>query len=503
MVRLAHRQRTTIGTLKALGYTNRELTRHALAFGVSVGVLGGLAGGVIGLLLSLGMIEMYQGFFQFPRFVHRAYPDLLLAGLIVSVLCAMLGTTRGAWQVLRLQPAEAMRERPPERGGSIFLERFPRLWRKLGFRTHMALRSLIRNRIRTATTVFTLAISTAIMLLALVMYDSFLYLVDYQFEMVARSDVDLGLRDEQSMAVVEEARRLPGVDYAEPVLSVRADLRNGRYSRRMSITGLAASHRLTTPRIADGAPVRIPRDGLVLSRKLAELLQVRVGDALIVTPVRGRPEPRRARVAATIDSFLGLDVYADMRYLSRLVGESTVVSGVQLSVNPHQQDRLVSGIKELPSAQGLSVLADVKRNIVDTLVKTSVFSIGLLILFAGMIAFGSALNNALVEMGDRQRELSTLRVLGYRPGEVTGVLLRQNMLTFAAGLLLAFPLGFAMICAIRPAYDTELYRMPFVVRPVIVLYTAGLALAFVLLAQCVVYRQVRRLDWLEGVKVRE
>jgi putative ABC transport system permease protein len=365
------------------------------------------------------------------------------------------------------------------------------------------LRGLFRNRIRTGTAIAASALAVAIIFMALVMYDSFFYLLDYHFEMVTHSDVDIGMRDDESLTALFESRDLPGVDYAEPVLGLRCDLRHGWCARRMTVTGLTGQHRLTTPLRADRQPIRIPDDGLVLSRKLAELLDARVGDSLDLTPVRGRRQTRRVRVASIVDTFLGMDCYADIRYLSRLVGESLAVNGVQLQVDPAETRELYRTIKELPNAQGLSVHADAKRNIEKTLVDTSVFSIGLMIVFAGVIAFGSTINNALIEIGDRVRELSTLRVMGYRPGELAGILFRQSLATLVVGLVLAFPIGYGMILVVATAYDSELYRMPVVVRPSVIGYTVVLAMLFVVIAQCIVLRQIRRLDWLEGVKVKE
>lgn len=503
MVRLAQRQRSIVGTLKALGYSNRAMMVHFLMFGVVIGTVGGLVGGALGILLARGMIGMYKEFFQFPSFLFRAYPDLVLTGVAMSIGFAVAGAIRGVRAVLRLQPAEAMRERPPERGGAIFLERWPWLWRQFGFRTHMALRSVFRNRTRTATAIVAAALSTAIIFMSVTMYDSFLYLVDYQFEALAHSDADIGMRDEKSLPALFEARRLPGVDYAEPVLGVRCDLRHGRSIRRMTVTGLNPRHRLTTPRYADGTPVRIPEEGLVLSHKLAELLGVDAGDRLELTPVRGRRVTVEATVAAVAETFIGLDCYADIRYLSGLVGEAFAINALQLSVNRPELPALYRRVKELPNAQGLSVRADAKANIEQTLIATSVFSIGILVLFAGVIGLGSAVSAALVEIGDRVRELSTLRVVGYHPSQVAGVLIRQGVVTSVTGLILAFPIGYVLVRIVAAAYDSELYRMPVIIRARDVILTLALALLFAIVAQGIVYRQIKRLDWLTGVKVKE
>ena len=382
MTRLAERQRTVIGTLKALGYSNRRVFVHYLSFGVVVGLVGGIAGSALGVLLAVGMVEIYKEFFRFPTFVYQVYPDLLLVGLLISVGFSVVGTAKGVWVVLKLNPAEAMRVKPPERGGAIFLERFPRLWRLFGFRTHLALRSLVRNRGRTATGVISTALATSIILMSLVMYDSMLYLIDFQFERVAHSDVDIGMRDEASRSALYEARDLPGVDYAEPLLGMVCDLRNGRWARRLGVTGLPPGHRLTTPVQPDGSPIEIPPSGLVMSEKLASILHANVGDELELTPVRGQRETVHVRLASVVDTYLGLACYANLGYLSQIVGESTAVNSLQLTVDSAARDELYRTIKEVPNAQGLSVLADNRANLEGTFVKSMLFSFTIMVLFA-------------------------------------------------------------------------------------------------------------------------
>jgi len=503
MSRLAERQRTIIGTLKALGYSDRQVLGHFLSFGLLTGLAGGLAGCVAGLLLARGMIEIYKGFFQFPRFEFRVDADLLAIAVGMGIAFGIAGTVKGVHRVLRLQPAEAMRPRPPERGGAVFLERFPRLWRALGFRTHVALRGMARNPGRTLTGMIASTLSAAIILIALGLSESVRFLLDFQFERVLHSDVDIGMQEERSIAAVFEAHDLPGVDRAEPVLGVTCDLRRGRESRRLAITGLSPDHRLTTPVAADLQPIDIPEQGLVLTRKLAEIFSVNVGDTLDLTPVRGRRRTMAVPVGAVVEGLVGLECYADIRYLSRILGETVAVNGLQMTVDPARMPELFRTIKRLPNAQGLSIRANTRDNIRDTFVRTMSFSITSIIIFAGIIAFGSVLNASLIEIGDRMRDIATFRVLGYKPGQIAAIFFRQNLVVLVVGLTLGLPLGYGLSLLIARAYNTELFRMYVAISCRSVLATALLSLLFVLVAQVVVYRQVSRLDWLEAVKVKE
>lgn len=503
MLRLADRQRTVIGTLKALGVSDGSVLAHFAATGVVVGLAGGLAGALLGDLLARGMIGMYAGFFQFPRFEHRVYPDLLAAGLLVSFAFAIAGSLHGALAVLQLRPAEAMRPKPPARGGAVILERWRWLWRRLGLRTQLALRTLLRNPVRTGTGVAAMALSSAIVLLTFILFGSLRGLIDFQFERIAHSDADVGLRDEGSRDALAEVARLPGVDHAEPVFAVACRMRFGPAERRVTITGLSSGARLTTPLDERGRPLQIPPHGLLMTAKLAELLGVRAGDSVRITPIRGGRGELAAPVAGVAQSYIGLDCYADQRYLSRLMGESFAVSAVQTALNPAERGAFYREIKALANAQSLGVRSDARAAIEETFVRTAGVVYGILILFAGVIAFGAILNNSLVEISERVRDVSTLRVLGYTHGEVAGLFLRQTATVALVGFALSVPLSYWLAELIVRYTPTEQFRLPIRMAPAAVLLAAAIVAVFVAVAQLFVRRQLLRLDWAEGIKVKE
>jgi putative ABC transport system permease protein len=113
------------------------------------------------------------------------------------------------------------------------------------------------------------------------------------------------------------------------------------------------------------------------------------------------------------------------------------------------------------------------------------------------------INASLIEIADRVRDVATFRVLGYRPGQVAGIFFRQNLVVFAAGLLLGMPIGYGLMVMAAKAYESELFRMPVVIRPISLIETAGISFVFMLIAQVIVHWQVRKLKWLEGIQFKE
>jgi len=505
MTRLARQQRVVVGTLKALGYSNWQVFAHFLKFGSSVGVAGGICGSVTGYLLATGLTNIYQYFFEFPDLRSDYYPHTYAVGLAFSVLCSVAGSLNGARTVLRLQPAEAMRPAPPRRGRKIFLERIVFVWSRLGSAWRMALRGMVRNRLRTAAGLFAAAMGTALLVSGLMMHEAGRFLIDFQFYRVVRSDIDLMLKDERGEDALWELRRLPGVDLVEPQLDVACTFVNGPYRRKGGITGLAPGAQLTVPRDVEGEALRVPAVGLLLSRRLAEILHVKPGDTITIEPVKGERRPLEVPVAGIANGYMGMAVYADIHYLSRLRNEEFAMSGAQLLTDrdPHSQVELYRELKRLPALQSIVARCDMIELVNDTLIKHQWVFIGTLVLFAGVIFFGSIVNASLVSLAERQREVATLAALGYGQWEIGAMFLRESMLTNMIGTLFGLPIGFLLTVLTAYAYNNDLVRLPIVTKPSIWITTLSLSVAFALLAHGVVQWRIRHLDVLEALKVKE
>jgi putative ABC transport system permease protein len=505
MSRLAEQQRTTVGTLKAIGYSDRRLLRHYLSYGTVVGAAGGLVGAGAGYGLAQGMTEMYRFYFELPRLENRVIAGVYLAGVALAVAFAVLGTLRGVRAIVRLAPAEAMRARPPARGGAIALERFGRLWRRLGFRWQIALRSVWRSRWRTLASVFAAAMGSMLLLTTFFFMRSIDVLLEFQFEKVLRSDVDVAFRDECDGGALLEARRLPGVDHAEPLLLVPCEFGRGHRTKRAGILGVRADARLTVPHDRSGRRVPIPEQGLLMSRTLARLLDVEAGETVTVTPIRGLRRPTPVPVRRIVDGYLGMDTYADYDWLNRLVGERDAVSSVQLETRRGVEPRLalLRELKRLPAVQGFSDIRRTKANLVETLFDWMYYSVGVLVGLAAVIFFGSILTTSLIALAEREREVATLLVLGYERRQVGGIFLRESMLTNVVGAVLGLPLGYWLCFVVVLANQREAYRLPMVATPGSAALTVAFAVLFTWTAHRLVQRAIDRLDWLEAINAKE
>jgi len=505
MTRLAEQQRTVVGTLKALGYSNHQIAWHFLKYGLVVGLGGGLLGCGFGYLMATGMTRLYNQFFEFPDLSTRVYPDIYLLGVAISLVCALAGSWRGTSNALRLQPAEAMRPKPPASGRRVLLERVGFLWRRLSFAWRMALRNVLRNRIRTGVGLIAAAVGASLLVVSFMSQEAMDFFIDFQYHQISRSDMELVFEDVRSEAALLEARRLPGVDYAEPILSIPCTFEHGPHEKKGAVTGLAPDARLTIPRDTGGRRLRVPEAGLLLTDKMADLLDVAAGETITIRPSKGLRRPVTAPVVRIANSYMGTAVYADWRYLSELVSEERSVTGAQLLIDPDPQVKreLYRRLKELPSLAGVSERSEIIDNLTKAIIESQTTSLGIIVGFAGIIFFGSVLNASLVSLAERQREIATLRVLGYGEWQIGFLLLRESLSVNLAGTLIGLPLGWLQYYAMAQVYDFDLLRLPIVATPWVWIATLLLAVLFALAAHAIVQWKIFRMRWLDALQVKE
>ncbi|QDT65084.1 ABC transporter permease [Calycomorphotria hydatis] len=505
MRRLIQQQRTVIGTLKALGYRNSELAIHFAKFGLLIGVMGGLLGCGLGYLLAEGMTIVYRQYFELPDLFNRLYPDTLAIGLLLSVVFSASGTWSGIREAMSLKPAEAMRPAAAPTMHKTWIERLLVFWKHLDFRWQMALRGMARHSLRSATVIGAASIGTAMVFVTIGSYESIGMMLEFQFEKVLRADWELSLTDERDTAALLEARRLPTVDHAEGLFFLPCTLRNGHREKTAAITGVDPGATLTVPCDLEGNAVAVPEYGLLLTRPLAERLDITPGELLSIEPSIGERRIFQMPVMAISESYLGLAAYAQRETLSQMLDEHDLINSLRISSRKDRASReeFTRAVRDLSAVETINDVTASKRRLENLVLENIYASVGVTILFAGMLFFGSVLNFSMISLSERKREVATFRVIGYRPGEVADIFLIETVLLNSVGAVLGLPVGYGLFALIIRANDTDMFRMP--VHAGILTWTMPLVAAaiFTMLAHFPVRRQVAQMRPVDELNVKE
>ncbi|HNJ43470.1 MAG TPA: ABC transporter permease, partial [Acidobacteriota bacterium] len=298
-------------------------------------------------------------------------------------------------------------------------------------------------------------------------------------------------------------KRLPGVLRSEPFRAVPVRLRFQHYSRRVAILGLQPDSELRCLVDKDLNTQPIPPEGVVLTKKLAEILHVVPGDVLRVEILEGRRAMTSIPVSGLVDELLGLSVYMDVRALMQLLGEDNTVSGAYLKVDPLLINQLYAELKRMPAVSGVG-LRDVEiESIHQTIQQNMAVSTTMLIVFAGVIAFGIVYNSARIALSERGRELASLRVLGFLQAEVSFMLLGEQAILTLTGIPLGCAIGFGVCAWIPHRLNTELYRMPLVINSETYVAAFLIVALAAFLSGLFVRWRIRGLDLIAVLKTRE
>ncbi|HEY8961870.1 MAG TPA: FtsX-like permease family protein [Luteolibacter sp.] len=502
LARIVRLQREQIAQMKALGYSSRQVGAHYLKFVVVIGFLGTVIGAIAGRYMGGGLVNLYTLFFRFPSLVFQMDYGALELALAVSAGTSMIGVLSVVWQAVKLPPAEAMRPEPPADFKPSVFERIG-LTRFFSPAFRMALRNIERKPWQAVFTAAGLTLATGLMVLPGAMADSIDYLLTFQWNRQQRQDVSVFLVEPGSGKGFHDLEHLPGVIRAEPIRSVQTRLRFAHHHRKLAITGISPGSSLNRLLDEQGKAIVLPEEGLVMSKKLAEVIGARVGDEVQVEVMEGRRPVVNVPIRGLVTDYAGVAAYMDIHALRRMMKEGDTINGAYLAIDHAKWDEFMREVKDTPRA----AVVMVKRDQLESFRKTTAQSIGLLrklyFTLAVIVAFGVVYNSARIALSERSRELATLRVVGFNMAEVRGVLLGELGLLIACALPLGLLFGRGLVLFIMSSFSTETVRLPIVVQA----STYTIAIAVVLTAAAVsfatVSRMLSKLDLVGVLKARD
>ena len=495
-------QRPQLAALKALGYSNAQLGWHYFKWALIIATLGAVAGVVVGAWLGSQMIQLYNMYFRFPSLDYRLSAQVALGAVALAFVSAGIGAVSAVRRAVRVPPAEAMRPESPARYRASIIET-PRIQRALGQGARMVLRNLERQPLRALASVVGIAFGGAILLIGFGFIDAMEVLIARQFNDGMRQDVTVTFVEPRSSAAMHGMASMPGVMSVEPMRAVPARLRVGARSRTLALTGLEPDPDLNRVIDQQGRSRRLPPEGLVLSRMLGVVLDVGPGDMVQVEVLEGRRPVRDVQVAGMIDDIMGLQAYMDIAALGRLMREGRTVSGAYLQVDPAALESLYAGLKLTPAVAGVAIREAALTNFRDVMAQNMNLTIGINVVFAAIIAMGVVYNAARISLSERERELASLRVLGFTRGEISSILLGElailTLLSLPCGTLIGYGLGLF----IMTMFQNEVYRIPFIVTPATMAWGWLTIIIAAALSALAVRRRLDRLDLVAVLKSRE
>lgn len=510
MTRMVEEQRTQIGTMKALGYGKYAIASKYLLYALLATVGGSILGILIGekilpyiIINAYGI--MYKGMTHNMQ-IHYEFKFAMIAAGAATV-CTIGATIFSCYKALAETPASLMRPPAPKEGKRILVERISFFWKHLSFTWKSTLRNLFRYKKRLFMTVFGIAGSMALMLVGFGIRDSIMDIAQRQYRDLQHytgtiiDDEDATDKDREELeAFLEENSQIDRYTHVQftkmtvprnksnisVYVYVPENLENFKQDVTLQDRKTKEKYELTDA-------------GAVISEKTASLTGLKAGDTITITK---DGKDYETKIAAVTENYMGHYIYMTGNTYEQTFGEKPDYSATVFTVRDEykaEQDQIGNAILKYPAALSISYTSSLEAQL-DRMLGSLGTVIVVLIISAGMLAFVVLYNLNNINITERQRELATLKVLGFYDNEVSAYVYRENIILTFIGVLVGAVFGIFLHRYIILTVEVDAVMFGRNIKPLSFLYSGLLTVGFSMIVNLFMHQKLKKIDMVESLK---
>lgn len=511
MTRMVEEQRIEMGTMKALGYGGWQIAMKYAVYAMSACISGGVVGAIIGFkLFPYVIMKGYSIMYYLGKLETPYRADIAFMAIAAMAVCTAAATFSACYASLKEVPATLMRPKAPKAGRRVLLEKIPFIWKKLSFTSKVTVRNLFRYKKRFFMSVIGIAGSGALLVTAFGLNDSIFGIIEKQFGDIWQMDVQAYVYEAMPLGDMQELLgKNPANDDFDSVmfcLDSQMECKNGGRSQSgVHLLGVESAGSMAG-RVSlhnGGTPVTLDDSGVVVTAKLAETLSIKAGDEI---NMRTGGEDHFMRVIGVADNYVYHYVYITAAYYETVFGKAMQYNGFMGNLKDGLTD-------ETMDAMSTQLLSDSRMYTVRTIgsIYDSVWDslsilnyvVLVLILGSGMLTFVVMLNLTNINIGERMRELATLRVLGFYDKEMYAYIFRENNALSVIGAFVGLVFGKIMHLFVIRTCEVDMVMFVRSAKPLSYVYAFALTIVFSLIVNLLMRPKVRAIDMVESLKSAE
>lgn len=510
MTRMVEEQRTQIGTMKALGYGKASIASKYLSYAFLATVGGSIAGVLFGEKVLPFIIIQAYGIMYWNIGDHMQLDYELQYALIASgaaVICTMGATLFSCAKTLAETPASLMRPPAPKEGKRIIIERISFIWKHLSFSWKSSMRNLFRYKKRLFMTIFGIAGSMGLMLVGFGLYDSIMDIAILQYDQIQHYDAmvinDEDATDSQEKDLLKFLDGNSEIDHYTRVqlIKMTAPKEKGSVSIYVYVPENTENFKedVTLRDRKSHEQYELTDDGAVICEKTASLIGVKAGDKITLEKDNRK---YKVKITAVTENYMGHYVYMTPSCYEKTFGEKPEYSSTVYTMKEDAEsdlETLGNAILKYPAALSISYTSSTAGQ-VERMLGSLGAVIWVLIISAGMLAFVVLYNLNNINITERQRELATLKVLGFYDGEVSQYVFRENILLSFIGILAGAVFGIFLHRYVITTVEVDAVMFGRNIKPISFVYSGIITFGFSMFVNMVMHFKLKKINMVESLK---
>lgn len=506
MTRMIEEERIEIGTLKSLGYTNLQIISKYVLYAFLACVIGGILGMSLGFYLLPNIVwTLYSMIYTLPNFyaIYRLQTGLI--GTAIAFICIGGATIIVAYKELKNMPSVLMRPKPPKNGKRIFLERVKIIWNKLSFSQKVTLRNIFRYKKRALMTIIGIAGCTGLMLTGFGIRDSVIDIPDLQFKKVFTYESSISLMNTDGIDEIKDYLNTnEKVENYVEINGATGKLKNQSLS--YDVTIFIPNEKDEMKKICNlkdvnsGEDLTLEDDGIIITDKVAEFLNVKRGDN--ITLVDSDNVEYSTKITGIAENYVSHYVYMSKSFYEKTIKSyktNMIFVNTKDDITDEENNKISEDILNFEGVASVTMMKTLLKSVSDML-NTMNYVVVVLIVSSALLAFVVLYNLANINIGERQREIATLKVLGFYNKEVDDYINKENIIFTIIGILVGLVFGVFLTSAVVTSVEIDKLRFMKNIAGVSYIYSAIITFVFSMIVNVIIHFVLKKIDMIESLK---
>jgi putative ABC transport system permease protein len=501
--RIINNQRSLIGVMKASGYSRARIMGYYSLFSLLIALVGAIPGVAVGLGVGAFMTTMYTNILSLPVITVSINWGILFLAVSICILLCLFSAFNSARKLTKIVPAQALRVEMPSMGKRVLLERVTFIWKRLSFGWKMSFRNIFRSRQRTFLTLIGVIFSVILFMVTLFFTDSIDYIINRHFFEFQKQDFKVTFSQPADIKTVNgDLKKVVGVKDVEPIIEIPTELTFKSEKRNSTIIALNPDYKLYNLVDMEKKPVKVPDKGILLADETANKLGVEVGDLVSVKPYYGADKEGILKVEGIVKEYLGFNCYISLEQANDIFMMKNSATTALITADKEKLSSVKKDLYNNNQISNVEVRLDSFKLFQDILKFMNLFIL-LMTIFGFVMGFAVIFNTTVINIAERNRELASLKVLGYSFKEIKNTVLRENLFLGFIALIPGIILG-RIICGFMvQMFSMDLFKLEVVIynRTLLIIFASVIML--IIISLWTNRKSLAGLDMVEVLKNRE